>query len=69
MNTQTLPDRVLEALKTQHLSTTGVIGLFGHIQLAHAVHKLRQRGHKITTRRVRYMNGKTYAQYHLEASQ
>jgi len=63
---KTIPEQVLAALKEQHLSTTGVIGLFGHIQLAHAIHKLRKAGHVIRTKRVKYMNNKTYAQYHLE---
>ena len=64
---QTLPDKVLAQLKAGNaLTTAGVIGLFGHIQLAHAVFKLRQRGHTINARRFKAMNGKSYAEYRLE---
>jgi hypothetical protein len=64
---QTLPDKVLAHLKAGNtLTTAGVIGLFGHIQLAHAVFKLRQRGYPVKAQRFKAMNGKSYAEYRLE---
>ena len=59
-------EQTLEALEQGELTALDALKRFGCFRLAARIHKLRQKGHNITSKIKRLANGKRLAVYTLE---